>query len=102
MIAKTNDEIQILSTIKIYSYFSFVFSVVPKEVRVVENIESDEATLEGNHYNHAKIVDERRINFLVSSYCTLKENIRFPEVALVSVHYNCLIGSILIVIGHRP
>ena len=102
MIAKTNDEIQILSTIKIYSYFSFVFSVVPKEVRVVENIEIDVATLEGNHYNHAKIVDERRINFLVSSYCTLKENIRFPEVALVSFHNNCLTGSILIVIGHRP
>ena len=46
MIAKTNDDIQVLSTIKIYSYFSIVFSVVPTEVRVVGNIESDVATLE--------------------------------------------------------
>ena len=30
VIAKTYDKIYVLSTIKIYSYFSFVFSTVPK------------------------------------------------------------------------
>ena len=38
MVAKTNAEIYVLIIIKIYSYFSFVFSVI-------ENIESDVATL---------------------------------------------------------
>ena len=40
VVAKTDDEIYILSIIKIYNYFSFVFCCA-KEDRVVENIESD-------------------------------------------------------------
>ena len=42
---------------------------------------------------------------MVSPYCTLllfrKENFKFSEVALVSVHCNCLIGHIIIVWGYR-
>ena len=34
MVAKTDDEIYVLSTIKIYSHFSFVFSVVSKKVKL--------------------------------------------------------------------
>ena len=43
-VAKIDDEVHVLSIIKIYSYFSFVFCCV-KEGRVVENNESDVATL---------------------------------------------------------
>ena len=32
VVARSDDEIYVLSTIKIYSYFSFVFSVVAKKV----------------------------------------------------------------------
>lgn len=41
---QTEDGICVLSTIKIFSYFSFVFSVMPKKGRVVENTESGVAT----------------------------------------------------------
>ena len=43
-VAKIDDEVHVLSIIKIYCYFSFVFCCV-KEGRVVENNESDVATL---------------------------------------------------------
>ena len=42
-----------------------------------------------NSYHHAKIVDKKRINFLVSPYCLLfprKEIIKFAEVTLASAH----------------
>ena len=42
--AKIDDEIYVLTIIRIHSYFLFVFSGT-KEDRVVENIESDVATL---------------------------------------------------------
>ena len=45
MVAKTDDDAYALSIIEIYSYFSFVFPVFAKEGRVVENIDSDVATL---------------------------------------------------------
>ena len=43
-VAKIDDEVHVLSIIKFYCYFSFVFCCV-KEGRVVENNESDVATL---------------------------------------------------------
>ena len=67
VVAKTDDEIYVLSSIKIYSYFSFVFSVVSwssscwKYRKWCSYFE--------NHYHHAKMVD-KRIHFLVSFYCT--------------------------------
>ena len=47
MVAKTDDEVYVLSTIKIYSCFLSIFftALFFKEGRVVENIESDVATL---------------------------------------------------------
>ena len=36
MIAKTDDEVYVLSTIKIYSYFSFVFSTGPKKFELLK------------------------------------------------------------------
>ena len=43
--AKNDFEICILSIIKTYGYFSFVFLCCVKKSRVVENIESDVAIL---------------------------------------------------------
>ena len=36
MAAKTDDEVYVSSTIKIYSYFSFIFSAVPKKVQLLK------------------------------------------------------------------
>ena len=36
VVAKTDDEIYVLSTIEIYVYFSFVFSTVPKRVELLK------------------------------------------------------------------
>ena len=59
-----------------------------------------------NPYHHAKIADEKRINILVTPYCILvfsrKQLFHFSEVALVSVHCNCLIGCISDVAGSKP
>ena len=63
MIAKVDDEVYVLSIIKIYCYFSFVFCCV-KEGRVVECNESDVATLKILRYETVhKIVDRKRITF---------------------------------------
>ena len=63
VIAKVDDEVYVLSIIKIYCYFSFVFCCA-KEGRVVEYNESDVATLKILRYNIVhKIVDRKRITF---------------------------------------
>ena len=36
MVAKTNDEIYVLSTIKTYSYFSFIFCNLSKKVELLK------------------------------------------------------------------
>ena len=36
VVAKTDDEVYVLSTIKIYNYSSFVFSTVPETVELLE------------------------------------------------------------------
>ena len=36
VVAKINDEVYVLSIVKIYNYFSFVFSVVPKKVEFLK------------------------------------------------------------------
>ena len=36
VVAKTDDEVYVSSTIKLYSYFSFVFSTVPKKVQLLK------------------------------------------------------------------
>ena len=74
---------------------------MPKKFRVVENFESDVATwkivIEKNIY--AKVVENTRINFSVSSYRTpwlsKKENLKFFEVALAVVLCNDVVGSIM-------
>ena len=58
MVAKADDEIYVLSNIKIYRCFSFVFLCCAKEGRVVQNTERDLATLK-ILYHYAKIVDKK-------------------------------------------
>ena len=36
MVFKTDNEIYVLSTIKVYSYFSFAFSILPKKVELLK------------------------------------------------------------------
>ena len=36
MVVKTDDEVYVLSIMKMYSYFSLVFSAVPKKVQLLE------------------------------------------------------------------
>ena len=36
VVAKTNDEIYVLNTMKMYSYFSFGFSAVPKKIQFLK------------------------------------------------------------------
>ena len=36
MVAKVDDEVYVLSIIKIYGYFSFVFSAVQKKVKLLK------------------------------------------------------------------
>ena len=84
----------VLSTMKIYSYFSFV----PKKVELLKISEMTQDF--ENRYQHVKMVEKKKINFSVSPYCTLlfsrKENNKFSEVALVAVHCNCLISDLMI------
>ena len=55
VVAKTGDEIFVLSIIKIYSYFLFVFSVVPKKDELLkilkEILKFSELGLISNHCN---------------------------------------------------
>ena len=55
-----------------------------------------------NHYRknfYAKVVENAKINFLVSPYCarlfSRKENLKFFEVALAVVLCNDVVGSIM-------
>ena len=36
VVAKTDDEVYVSSTIKMYSYFSFVLSTMPKKVQLLK------------------------------------------------------------------
>ena len=36
VVAKTDDQVCVSKTIKMYSYFSFVFSIVPKKVKLLK------------------------------------------------------------------
>ena len=98
MVGRTDDEIYVLSTIKICSYYCFLCCT--KKGRIVEKIEIDIATL--------KTVTVKQIWYIfsVSPYCTLlftiKKNIKFSKVALVAVHWNYMSGWIMIARKYRP
>ena len=92
----------VLSIIKLYSFH--LFSVVPKKASCWKYRKW--CSYFENFYHTAKIVNKKRINFLVSLYCIwLFSRIKISQVfwsSFVSVHCNCLIGCILIARGYRP
>ena len=81
----------------IYDYFSSVFCIVPRKVLWFSHLKS--------RYHYAKVVENAKIDFSVSPYCTLlfsrKKNFRFFEVALSAVPCNGLVGRIMNVWGYH-
>ena len=94
MVSKTDDEVYVSSTIKMYSYFSFVFSNVPKKVQLLK---ISKVTLK--ILPPSKMV-EKNTNFLGSPNCTLlfsrKKNIKFSEVVFVAIYSIYLISCLMI------
>ena len=70
-----------------YDYFSTVFCIVQKKVLFLEYLKW--VSHLKNRYHYAKVVENPRINFSISPYCTLlfcrKENFKVLEVALSAV-----------------
>ena len=87
----------------IYDYFSSVFCIVPKKVLLLKYRKWVNHLK--NRYHYAKVVENARINFSISSYCTLlfsrKENFKFLEVALSAVLCNCPVGYIMNMWGYQ-
>ena len=83
----------------IYDYFSIVFSIVPKKILLLK-YQKWVSHLK-KRYHYAKVVENARINFSNSLYCTLlfsrKENFKFFEVALSAVLCSGTVGCIMIV-----
>ena len=59
MVSKTDDEMYVLRIIKIYSYYSFVFSVVPLKIQLKKY-----RKLLCRSLPPGKIVDKKKIIFL--------------------------------------
>ena len=87
----------------IYDYFSSVFCIVPKKVLLLKYRKW--VSHLKNRYHYAKVVENARINFSISPYCTLlfsrKENFKFLEVALSAVLCNGAVGCIMNVWGYQ-
>ena len=87
----------------IYDYFSSVFCIVPKKVLLLKYRKW--VSHLKNRYHYAKVVENARINFSISPYCTLlfsrKENFKFLEVALSAVLSNGPGGCIMNVWGYQ-
>ena len=88
----------------IYDYFSSVFCIMPKKVLLLKYWKW--ASHLKNCYHYAKVVENARINFSISPYCTMlfsrKEKFKFFEVALSAVLCNgAIIGCIMMVWGDQ-
>ena len=81
----------------IYDFFSSIFCIVPKKVLLLKYRKW--VSHLKNRYHYAKVVENARINFSISPYCTLlfsrKENFKFLEVALSAVLCYGLVGCIM-------
>ena len=86
-----------------YDYFSSVFCIVPKKVLLLKYRKW--VSHLKNRYHYAKVVENARINFSISPYCTLlfsrKENFKFLEVALSAVLCNSPVDCIMNVWGYQ-
>ena len=92
-----------LTSMIIYDYFSPVFCIVPKKALLLKYRKWVNHLK--NRYHYAKVVENARINFSISPYCTLlfsrKENFKFFEVALSAVLCNGAVGCIMNVWGYQ-
>ena len=81
-----------------------VFCIVPKKALLLKYRKW--VSHLKNRYHYAKVVENARINFSISPYCTLlfyrKENFNFFEVALPDVLCNGAIGCIMNMWGYQP
>ena len=79
----------------IYDYFSSVFCIVPKKVLLLKYRKW--VSHLKNRYHYAKVVENGKINFSISPYCTLlfsrKQKFKFLEVALPAVLCNGTVGG---------
>ena len=104
-VAKTDDEIYVLGTIKIYIVTFNLFPLLCQRRSSCWKYRKWCGCFE-NCYRHAKLVEKKRKIFSVGPYSTLlfsrKKNIKFPEVALVAAHCNCLTNCIMIARGFWP
>ena len=81
----------------IYDSFSSVFCIVPKKVLLLKYRKW--VSHLKNRYHYAKVVENARINFSISPYCTLlfsrKENFKFFEAAVPAVFCNGAVSCII-------
>ena len=87
----------------IYDYFWFVFCIMPKKVLLLKYRKWVSHLKNRNHY--AKAVENARINFSISPYCTLmfsrKEHFKFFEAASPAVFCNDTVSCIMNVRGYQ-
>ena len=86
-----------------YGYLSSISCFVPKKVLLLKYRKS--VSHLKDRYNYAKFVENARIHFSVSRYCTLlfsrKENFKFLEVALSDILCNGPVGCNINVWGYQ-
>ena len=86
-----------------YGYLSSISCFVPKKVLLLKYRKSVGHLK--NRYSYAKFVENARIHFSVSRYCTLlfsrKENFKFLEVALSDILCNGPVGCNINVWGYQ-
>ena len=86
-----------------FDHFSSDFCIVPQKVLLLK-YRKWVSHLE-NRYHYAKVVENARINFSISPYCTLlfsrKENFKFFEVALSALLCSSVVGCIMNVWGYQ-
>ena len=87
----------------INDYFSSFFCIVPKKILLLKYRKWVSHLKDRYHY--AKVVENTRVNFSISPYCTLlfsrKENFKNLEVALSAVLCNGAVCCIMNVWGYQ-
>ena len=104
MVPKTNDEIYVSISIGKYIITFHLFSVLCQRRYCCWKYQKWFSHLK-NRYHYAKVVENAKIKFSISPYCTLlfsrKENFKFFEVALSAVLCNGAVGCIMNVWGYQ-
>ena len=104
MVLKNNDKICVSISIGKYIITFHLFSVLYQRRYRCWKYRKWGSHLK-NCYHYAKVVENARINFSISPYCTLlfsrKENFKFFEVALSAVLCNGAVGCIMNVWGYQ-